>query len=423
MTDLERQVYLHRHAAAVNVTWGYPEDLSPNWIRRCQMNPPAGFLDVPPGEYEAVIRGWFAQFFGCDSVNLVPSCSFAFAIAARTLTQSPGDEFIVIDNSYDSYPQLLSGFGARVVYAGRDADGNPDPESVAAACTDRTRAVVVVCPDNPLGSVPPTAVMERLIALCRERDLTLLVDYCLAAMNPFGRQIPLVPQMAEARNLSWIALGDTGKVLGLGGSKFGALMYSSGWKERLEAVQSSWFFQHNHYDLAVIATIVSDPRFPRYLRLLCGQVAANYLSLREQLSAPLRVQPMSAGCFALIDAAGLNIDDVSYARLLRERYSVLVVPMSWFPSGGPAAPETRVRVSLNRPGATIARLTAALNDSVASAVSSADTERLGSWSLRSRYSGSCEWQGQVQRTISASRSISSVPGCRGEGSDRRDRSA
>jgi len=41
-----------------------------------------------------------------------------------------------------------------------------------------------------------------------------------------------------------------------------------------------------------------------------------YLRLREQVT-PLTVAPMDAGCFALIDAAGLGLDDVSYARASR----------------------------------------------------------------------------------------------------------
>jgi aspartate/methionine/tyrosine aminotransferase len=363
MTLLERDAYLDP-GAALNVTSGYPEGLSPQWMTDYQLHPPADVLHVPPGEYASVICGWFARFFGCADVSLIPSCTMAFAIAAQALTRSPGDEFIVIDTSYDSYPRLLAAFGARVVYARRDADGNPDPESVRAACTARTRAVVIVCPDNPLGVVTPPAVMERLIAVCKGRGLTLLADYCLAAVNPFGRQLPVLPKMASSRGLSWIALGDTSKILGLNGSKFGALMYPPQWRERLEAATSAWFFQYSQYDLAVVASILSDRRFLPYLHRLSGQVGSGYAYLRDEVAQPpLAVPPMGGGCFALIDAAGLGLDDVTYARLLADRYATLVVPLSWFPAGRRAVPETRVRVSLNRPPAVIGQLAAALNAS------------------------------------------------------------
>ena len=68
--------------AALNVTSGYPEGLSPQWITDYQLRPPADFLHVPPGEYASVICDWFASFFGCGNISLVPSCTMAFAIAA-----------------------------------------------------------------------------------------------------------------------------------------------------------------------------------------------------------------------------------------------------------------------------------------------------------------------------------------------------
>jgi aspartate/methionine/tyrosine aminotransferase len=52
---------------------------------------------------------------------------------------------------------------------------------------------VIVSPDNPLGVVCPAGVLEQLIALCRELDITLLVDHCLAELNPWRRQIPSFP--------------------------------------------------------------------------------------------------------------------------------------------------------------------------------------------------------------------------------------
>ncbi len=376
MTLLERNAYLDS-GTAVNVTSGYPEGLSPQWMTDWQKHPPPGYLGWRPADCENVIRDWFAGFFGCRNVTLTESCTLAFAIAAQALTRSLGDEFIVIDRSFEVYPPLVAKLGARVVYARRDGDGNPDPESVRAACTARTRAVVIVCPDNPLGVVTPPAVMERLIAVCKERHLTLLADYCLAAVNPLGRQIPLVPKMASSKGLSWIGLADSGKILGLNGSKFGALIYPPQWRERLEAAASLWFFQHRQYDLAVVASILSDSRFKLYLHELNRHVGTAYMYLLDELDPtgaartghdprpPLALAPLGAGPFALIDAAGLGVDDVSYARLLADRYSTLVVPVSWFPSGQHTVPETRIRVSLNRPGTVIGQLAAALKDSAA----------------------------------------------------------
>ena len=152
----------------------------------------------------------------------------AFAIAVSAVVR-PGDEAIVIDSSYDSWPIILQAQGARVVYARRTATGLPDVTSAAAACTPRTRAIVLVSPDNPLGVICPAAVLEQIVALCRDRGLTLIIDHCLAEVNPYRRDIPLLPLLPAATDLSWIAVGDTGKLLlGLTGPKLGAVTCSAG---------------------------------------------------------------------------------------------------------------------------------------------------------------------------------------------------
>lgn len=367
MTLLERHAYQGRHSGAIDVLAGYPDGITPDWMRDIQQHPAAGFMNVHPAVYERDIRQWFRSWFGADLIQLTPSATMAFTIAADAIT-SPGDEWILQEASYDSWPLLLQRLGAHVRYAKRDPNGLPSTESIAAQCTKRTRAVLIVCPDNPLGTVTPAARMEQIIDLCKERDLTLVIDYSLATVNPLGCVIPHVPRMPSASDLSWIAIGDTGKWLGLNGTKFGALMYASRWHYRLNVAASVWGFQHNQYDLAVIADILRDSRFRQ--NMTSRRVAGNYAYLLDELDPeglmrtgkpyPLTLQLNGAGPFALVDAAGLGMDDAAYAKLLREQHATLTVPLSWFPSN---IPDTRVRVSLARSGETMVRLAQALKAS------------------------------------------------------------
>jgi methionine aminotransferase len=363
MTLLERHCYLHRAPGDVNVTHGYPEGLSPRWIREYQEHLPGGWLNTPPSDYVKVISDYFKRLLNVPEVRLTPTCTMAFTVAAHAVVR-PGDEVIVLDRSYDSWPALLRALGARVVSARRAADGSPDPLSITAACTARTRAVMIVSPDNPLGVVCSRDVLRQVAGLCWERGMTLIADHCLAELNPYGRQIPLLPQVA-GRGLSWIAVGDTGKLLGLNGSKVGALACSQGLRKAIGAAASAWFFQYSQYDLALLAAVLSDPRFGAYRLELNARIAAGHGYLRSQVPEPLSVGPVGAGCFALVDAAGLRLDDVALASLLRDRYRVLTVPVSWFPAGQRTR-ETRVRVSLSRHPEVIEQLAAALNALAAS---------------------------------------------------------
>jgi hypothetical protein len=188
MTLLERDHYLDRVPGGyVNLTHGYPEGLNPPWLRGYQLrpgrkwitgpgrarytgelraNPWADWPDLPPATFTEVICCWFEDLFQVPVAALAPTCTLAFTIAAAALT-GRGDEVIVIDRSYDSWPVLLERLGASVVYARRTAGGVPDLSSVARACTGRTRAIVIVSPGNPLGVVCPPDTLEQLIMPAR----------------------------------------------------------------------------------------------------------------------------------------------------------------------------------------------------------------------------------------------------------------
>lgn len=52
----------------------------------------------------------------------------------------------------------------------------PDPDEIEALVTPRTRAIVLVNPNNPTGAVYPRALLEAVVALAERHDLLLLSD-------------------------------------------------------------------------------------------------------------------------------------------------------------------------------------------------------------------------------------------------------
>ena len=376
MTQRERDHYLNGDDDVLDFTSGYPADLAPAWMIEHQLTRAADFLTRPAGEYAAIIRRYFEEFFsppsdaaplsGYPDVHLTPTCTRAFEIAARAVIRRRGDELILLDTSFEPWPLVARSFGANPVLVRRGPDGSADPEAIRAACTRRTRAVVLVVPDNPLGTCPSPAAMAAIIDLCRERHIILLVDHALAAVNPLGRHIPIVSrQLERVEDLSWLLLGDTSKLLGLEGSKFGAVIASPGWHDRIAAIASEYFFQFSRQDLYVVASILDDDRrlFRGYASVeLGGHIAHNLTWLREALEdTPLTVSYGGAGSFALVDGKGLGLTDLKFTGLLEERYKILVMPVSCFPSGR-LARETRVRVALARRHELIADLATALQN-------------------------------------------------------------
>ncbi len=87
----------------------------------------------------------------------------------------PGDEVILPVPCWVSFAaQVTLAGGTPVLVPTRDHQ--LDVDAVAAAVTDRTRAILINSPNNPTGAVYPRADLERIARLAAERDLWLVAD-------------------------------------------------------------------------------------------------------------------------------------------------------------------------------------------------------------------------------------------------------
>jgi alanine-synthesizing transaminase len=90
----------------------------------------------------------------------------------------PGDNVLIPSPGYPLYPAVLARFDAEArPYALDEANGwQPDLESIRAGIDERTRALVVINPNNPTGSVTGPAVLRQLVDIALEHDLVLFSD-------------------------------------------------------------------------------------------------------------------------------------------------------------------------------------------------------------------------------------------------------
>jgi alanine-synthesizing transaminase len=89
-----------------------------------------------------------------------------------------GDEVLVPSPDYPLWTAAVTLNGGKPVhYACRPENRFvPDPDEIARLMTSRTRALVVINPNNPTGAVYPRAVLERLARLAESRGLVVLSD-------------------------------------------------------------------------------------------------------------------------------------------------------------------------------------------------------------------------------------------------------
>src|SRR5260370_13157417 len=116
-----------------------------------------------------------------ERILLTASTSEAYAYLFKLLTD-PGDEVLVPRPSYPLFEFLADMESVAVrqyplLYRG---GWSIDLHGVEAALTSRTRAIVLVNPNNPTGSYLKRGELRALTELCAQRDVALISDEVFA---------------------------------------------------------------------------------------------------------------------------------------------------------------------------------------------------------------------------------------------------
>ena len=112
-----------------------------------------------------------------DRVAITAGCNQAFCLALMALA-GPGDAVILAAPSYFNYQMWLEMMGVSPVYLPfrPERGGVPDPADAELRITPRTRAIVLVTPNNPTGAIYPPETLHAFHALARAHGLALVLD-------------------------------------------------------------------------------------------------------------------------------------------------------------------------------------------------------------------------------------------------------
>ncbi len=95
-----------------------------------------------------------------------------------TALLNPGDEILMPTPSYSLWSNLAYLSGAKPVFylCDEQSDWYPDLNDIRSKITSKTKALLIINPNNPTGAVYPKEVLEGLIRIARENDLIILSD-------------------------------------------------------------------------------------------------------------------------------------------------------------------------------------------------------------------------------------------------------
>ena len=131
-------------------------------------------------------------------VYLTAGAAAALACSIAAVTR-PGDEVIVVAPYFPEYRTWIEAAGCTVVEVPAcEPSFQPDVEAIAAAIGERTSAVIINSPNNPVGAVYTPASLEALAAALTAKEEELGRPLYLISDEPYreityGAEVPYVP--------------------------------------------------------------------------------------------------------------------------------------------------------------------------------------------------------------------------------------
>ncbi|HEX7793373.1 MAG TPA: pyridoxal phosphate-dependent aminotransferase [Vicinamibacterales bacterium] len=161
-----------------------------------------------------------------EQIALTASTSEAYSLLFKLLC-GPGDEILIPRPSYPLFDHLSRLDAVRAVPYDLEyhARWSVDVSSVERAFTGKTRAVLLVSPNNPTGQFVDRAEMAAIAALCRQHDAAIISDEVFADYDLASAGAPS-GLLLERTDLVGFTLGGLSKSIGLPQAKLAWIVMS-----------------------------------------------------------------------------------------------------------------------------------------------------------------------------------------------------
>ena len=260
-------------------------------------------------------------------------------LSLRALLQ-PGDEVLLPSPDYPlwSAATILNGGVPRYYRCLAEHRHMPDPEEIEALITPRTRALVLVNPNNPTGAVYPRALLEQIVEIAARHRLLLLCDEIYDQILYDGT--PFQPLAEVAGNHPCLSFGGLSKVHRACGYRVGWLSLSGDparthdYRDALQLLAALRLCANVTAQWAVIPALQDAPTihaltaptgrlYQARQAVLDGVASSRFLDVVAPEGAIYAFPRIRSDAIA-------DFDDNAFALRLLEEESVLIVPGTSF---------------------------------------------------------------------------------------------
>lgn len=262
-----------------------------------------------------------------DRVVLTSSTSEAYSLLFKLLCD-PGDQVLTPEPSYPLFTLLtqLDAVEARPYQLVNHGVWSLDRDSLVQAWTPRTKAILVVSPNNPTGSMLRQADREWLVAFARERDLALVSDEVFSGYTIDPR--PDASSLLGEDRVLTFTLGGLSKSAALPQVKLGWMVVSGPASDvtdalqRLEIICDTYLSVSTPVQVAAPDLIAAGASVRQQINT---RLLTNYQSLLALAAAhpAVRVLPPEGGWCAAMQVPSTVGEEALVLRILQESHVVV----------------------------------------------------------------------------------------------------
>jgi alanine-synthesizing transaminase len=314
----------------------YPADLLAPLAHRRGLTYAPDPLGLP--EARQAVAGDFARrgvAVSPDRLVLAASTSEAYSILFKLLC-APGDQVLVPRPSYPLFEHLTRLDGVESVPYDLEYHGHweIDVAGLDRAFTPRTRAVLLVSPNNPTGSFVSPAELDRIAASCQTRNAAIISDEVFADYELTPGAAAASARLSDRSDVLGFTLGGLSKSVGLPQLKLAWIALSGpetdvrDGRTRLELVCDTYLSVSTPIQLAAAELLAGGASVRAQIQ---QRIAANYEALQHATSAVPSCEVLRAGggWYAVVRVPSLTSEEGLVLALLEED-GVLVHPGYFF---------------------------------------------------------------------------------------------
>ena len=251
-----------------------------------------------------------------------------------------GDEILIPMPDYPLWTACANLAGGKSVHYICDeaSDWNPDIEDIKSKITDKTKAIVVINPNNPTGAVYPEEILQQIIDIAREHELIIFSDEIYDRLCFDGIEHKSIASMAN--DAFFVTFSGLSKSHMIAGFRIGWMVLSGDKKKAkgyIEGINmlSSMRLCSNVPAQSIVQTALWGFQSVKGYVNEGGRVTRQrdcVYNLLKDIPGISVVKPKAAFyCFPKVDTARFNItDDTKFALDFLKAKKVLVVQGTGF---------------------------------------------------------------------------------------------